>query len=174
MVVDSELPVVIKAYFYLSAASTATAASVSLDVSYSDGSAEEGFGLVDFGASSGDGVSGTWTQGISALYPTKVVSSATVRDRRRGLEEKGGGVLRRFFRRGSREIRIYRVCTQGGRVPCRAVLCCAGETVVFRHRGGCLRGRGPVRAPRRRLPLRSWVLPGCSLRAGEKQRKNRV
>ena len=126
MVVDSELPVVIKAYFYLSAASTATAASVSLDVSYSDGSAEEGFGLVDFGASSGDGVSGTWTQGISALYPTKVVSSATVRDRRRGLEKKGGGVLRRFFRRGSREIRIYRVCVHSrwsGPVLCCAVLC---------------------------------------------------
>lgn len=80
MAVDSELPVVLKAYLYLSATSTATAASVSLDVSYSDGGAEEGFGLVDFGASSGDGVSGVWRQGIADVYPTRVVSSARVRN----------------------------------------------------------------------------------------------
>lgn len=110
MAVDSELPVVMKAYFYLSATSTATAASVSLDVSYSDGGAEEGFGLVDFralsadeggfgptswgfggddggfglggfGAEEGDEVSGTWTQGIADIYPTRVISSAKVRDK---------------------------------------------------------------------------------------------
>lgn len=81
MAVDSELPVVLKAYFYLSAASTATAASVSLDVSYSDGGAEEGVGLVDFGASSGDGTSGAWTQGIAAVYPTQIVRSARVRQK---------------------------------------------------------------------------------------------
>ena len=90
MAVDSELPVVLKAYFYLSATSTATAASVSLDVSYSDGGAQDGFGLVDFGASSGDGVSGAWTQGIIALYPTRIVSSARVRDERRTRSGGGG------------------------------------------------------------------------------------
>lgn len=81
MAVDSELPIVLKAYFYLSATSTVTAASVSLDVSFSDGGAEEGFGAVDFGNPSTDGTSGTWAQGIAAVYPTRVISSARVRNK---------------------------------------------------------------------------------------------
>lgn len=94
MAVDSELPVVLKAYFYLPAASTLTAASASLDVSYSDGGAEEGFGVVDFGAaSSGDGTSGTWTQGVSAVYPTRVVSSARVRREVTGSQGRRGAML---------------------------------------------------------------------------------
>lgn len=80
MAVDSELPTVMKAYFYLSATSTATAASVSLDVTYSSGEGDEAFGFLDFGASSGDGVLGTWTQSIASVYPTQVVTSARVRE----------------------------------------------------------------------------------------------
>lgn len=79
MAVDSELPVAIKAFFYLSATSTATASSVSLDVAYSGGGSEEAFGFLDFGASTGDGTSGTWTQGVVAAYPSRVISSARVR-----------------------------------------------------------------------------------------------
>lgn len=80
MAVDSELPMVIKAYFYLSASSTATVATASLDATYSSGGFDENFGFLDFGASTGDGVFGTWTQSISAVYPTQVVTSARVRE----------------------------------------------------------------------------------------------
>ncbi|CAM9344130.1 unnamed protein product, partial [Hapterophycus canaliculatus] len=79
MAVDSELPVAIKAFFYLSATSTATASSLSLDVTYSSGGSDEAFGFLDFGASTGNGASGTWTQSVAALYPTKVISSARVK-----------------------------------------------------------------------------------------------
>lgn len=80
MAVDSELPMVIKAYFYLSATSTATVATASLDATYSSGDFDENFGFLNFGASTGDGVLGTWTQSIVAVYPTEVVTSARVRD----------------------------------------------------------------------------------------------
>lgn len=75
---------VVKAYFYLSALSTATVASVSLDITYSSGGQSveaESFGFLDFVASSA--TSGTWTQGIEAVYPTKVITSARVRGRRK-------------------------------------------------------------------------------------------
>jgi len=90
MAVDSELPMVLKAFFYLSDTSTATAASVSLDVGYSDGGAGEGFGLVEFGDSSAnglDGLPGRWTQSIVAVYPTRVISSARVSEGRETTSE---------------------------------------------------------------------------------------
>lgn len=87
---DSEMPLVLKTYFYKSAETTVAAASASLDVTYVDGSSGQGVSVLDFGASSaGAGAAGTWTQNIAAVYPTKVISSARVRIVK-GAEGGGG------------------------------------------------------------------------------------
>lgn len=88
---DSEMPLVLKAYFYMSAGTTVTAASASLDVTYVDGSSGRGVSTLDFGSSSaGTGLAGTWTQNIAAVYPTEVISTARVR-----IALGGGGSYRR-------------------------------------------------------------------------------
>lgn len=55
-----------------------TAASVTLDASYSDGSNTAGISVLDFGASVGDGISDTWTQRIAPSFPIKVIRGAKV------------------------------------------------------------------------------------------------
>lgn len=89
---DSEMPLVLKTYFYKSAETTVAAASASLDVTYVDGSSGQGVSVLDFGASSaGAGAAGTWAQNIAAVYPTKVISSARVRI----VKGRGGGGYKR-------------------------------------------------------------------------------
>lgn len=78
MASDSELPLVLKTYFYLTSSSEVTAASTSLDVTYTDGSSDEAVITLEFGASPGDTIPGTWTPSVDAVYPTEVVISARV------------------------------------------------------------------------------------------------
>lgn len=78
MASDSELPLVLKTYFYLSSSSEVTAASTSLDVTYTDGTSDEAVSTLEFGASPGATIPGTWTPNVTAVYPTKVVVSARV------------------------------------------------------------------------------------------------
>ena len=75
---DSELPLVLKTYLHLSSSSEVTAASTSLDVTYTDGSSDEAVVTLDFGASPGDTIPGTWMPSVDAVYPTEVVISARV------------------------------------------------------------------------------------------------
>ena len=76
---DSELPLVLKTYFYLSNTSEVTEASTTLDVTYTDGTSDLAVAALEFGASPGGTIPGTWTPSVDAVYPTKVVVSATVR-----------------------------------------------------------------------------------------------
>lgn len=72
--VQSELPIVLKAYFYLSATSTVTGASVSLDLLFADASSRT-VSTLDFLESSSKGA---WTQAVESEYPTQVVRTARV------------------------------------------------------------------------------------------------
>lgn len=174
---------VLKAFFYLSDTSAATAASVSLDVGYSDGGVGEGFGFVEFGESSADGLDGLpgrWTQGIVAAYPTRVISSARVSEgtEGRGKETRRGGCGRAAGLLLSHDHLQYLPSPLGlldnllHHVHVHANVCMqrlvtSGEGILFGDGRCCLCGRCAVRAPRRRLPLRSRVLPRRRFRPGE-------
>lgn len=80
MDIDSQLPMVLKAHFYLSPGSVATAASASLRVTYADGSpSDEVVSVLNFEAFPSSGTVGIWTQDVYPIYPTHVVTGARVR-----------------------------------------------------------------------------------------------
>lgn len=72
---DSEMALVLKAYFFPHADAQVIGATVTLDVTYGDGSKGARAAVLDFE----DAVDGAWMQSIVAVYPTEVISAARVR-----------------------------------------------------------------------------------------------
>lgn len=68
------MPLVFKAYFYISNETQLSAASASLNVTYVDGTTEEGASTLDFYNISKD----HWMQDIVAVYPTQVITDVRV------------------------------------------------------------------------------------------------
>lgn len=103
---DSEMPLVLKAYFYRpDSLAPFTNASAALDVTYSDGSTDANLAFADFG----EAPSATWTQGIVAAYPTKVISGAKVHQP--GREARGRKNERSSNRKKTTPLlRVRRLC----------------------------------------------------------------